>query len=174
MNKQEILAEMTELKDRLNKLEKIYDSLTPPNKRWRAEKERGIYFYIDSNGLVHSTVDEYFPIDKAHYVIGNYFRTKEEAKFEVERLKVITELKEWSTPISEFNWNDSTERKYTLEIKSVLENSHLAVAFYYGSIQTSDLYFQSEEVAKSAIESVGEDRIIKYYFRRGENNADND
>ena len=35
MNRQEILAEITELKDRLNKLEKMYASLTPPYKRWK-------------------------------------------------------------------------------------------------------------------------------------------
>ena len=35
MDKQEILNEIAELKERLNGLEKMYDSLTPPNKRWR-------------------------------------------------------------------------------------------------------------------------------------------
>jgi hypothetical protein len=165
MNKQEILAEITELKDRLNKLEKMYDSSTLPNKRWSAEIGYS-YYYITASGLIESKTEAGLALDNSRYEFGNYFRTEEEAEFEIERLKVIAELKEWATPISEFNWVDSNERKYTLEIKSTEENIHLTVAFYYGSIQTSDLCFQSEEVAKSAIESVGEDRIIKYYFRR--------
>ena len=39
MIKQEILKEITELKERLSNLEKLYTSLTPPNNRWRADKE---------------------------------------------------------------------------------------------------------------------------------------
>ena len=51
MNRQEILAEITELKDRLDKLEKMYASLTPSNKRWRAEKDDG-YYLISTVGSI--------------------------------------------------------------------------------------------------------------------------
>ena len=167
MNKQEILAEMAELKERLNKLEKMCDSLTPSNKRWRAEKDDE-YYFINTGGGINCDIEQVVALDDSRYNIGNYFQTAEEAEFEIERLKVIAELKEWATPISEFNWDDSTERKYTLEAKGTEENIHLTVTFYYGIIQTSDLCFQSEEVARSAIKSVGEKRILKYYFRRGD------
>ena len=59
---------------------------------------------------------------------------------------------------------------YVIVVANMGENSCLAVDFYYTN-QVSDLCFQSEEIAKSAIEAVGEDRIIKYYFRRGENSG---
>ena len=68
--------------------------------------------------------------------------------------------------------------KYLTEQKSFIEwvasevvseywefNNEGEVGFYYTN-QVSDLYFESEEIAKRAIESIGEDRIIKYYFRR--------
>lgn len=173
MNKQEILDEIASLKEQLNNLEKLYDSFNPPNKRWRAEKDDK-YYFISTGGSINYDIENVVVLDDLRYVLGNYFKTAEEAEFEIERLKVIAELKEWATPISEFNWdNSSNERKYTLEIKGTGENIHLTLGFYYhSSIQTSDLCFQSEEVAKSAIESVGEERIIKYYFRRGENNGD--
>lgn len=165
MNKQEILAEMTELKDRLNKLEKMYASLTPPNKRWRAEKDDE-YYYITERGFATFKKEIGSGLDDARYELGNYFETREQAEFEAERLKVITELKEWATPVNEFDWKDNFnyEKKYVLVMGE--NNYRVKVDFYYTG-QICDLYFQSEELAKSAIESVGEDRIIKYYFRRG-------
>lgn len=168
MNRQEILEEITALKERLNKLEKMYDSLTPPNKRWRAKKDDD-YYFISAEGSAYLDRENEVIVDGLHYDIGNYFKTEEEAKFEVERLKVIAELKEWATPVSEFDWDEYGEdtRKYVLAVANNGENCHLEMDYYY-THQVSDLYFESEEVAKSAIEAVGEERIIKYYFRRGD------
>ena len=171
MNKQDILEEMAELKDRLNKLEKMYDSLTPPNKRWRAEKD-DVYYFITTGGKLSCDTENVVDLDDLRYAIGNYFKTEGEAEFEVERLKVIAELKEWATPVNDFDWHDDKQNKYILAFNDCLTDP-LTVDFYYTN-QVSDLCFQSEEVAKSAIESVGEDRIIKYYFRRGEINGNND
>ena len=171
MNKQEILEEIAELKDRLNKLEKMYDSLELPNKRWRGENG-DVYYFIGAGGKVCLDRDNEVTEDGMRYALGNYFKTKGEAEFEAERLKVIAELKEWATPISEFTWSDDT-RKYALVVVNMGESSCLEVGFYYTN-QVSDLYFESKEVAKRAIESIGEERIIKYYFRRGEINGDSD
>lgn len=168
MNRQEILEEITELKERLNKLEKMVDSSTLPNKRWRAKKDDE-YYFIGTAGSINHDTENVVALDDLRYAIGNYFKTEEQAEFEVERLKVIAELREWATPISEFNCEDSRKKKYVIVNINKGENSYLAVDFFYTN-QVCDLCFQSEEVAKSAIESVGEDRIIKYFFRRGENN----
>ena len=172
MNRQEILDEIAVLKERLNKLEKMYDSLTPPNKRWRAERFDA-YYYIGSDGKIYRRSEAGFESDNLHYELGNYFQTEEQAEFEIERLKVIAELKEWSTSISEFNWESPFENKYFIKIKDTEEGTHLTIGFYYAH-QNTDLVFASKEQAKNAIESVGEERILKYYFRRGEKNADSD
>ena len=168
MNKQEILAEMAELKERLNKLEKMYDSFNPPNKRWRAKQGDG-YYLISAVGSIHYYNENEATMDGLHYDIGNYFKTEKEAEFEIERLKVIAELKEWATPISEFDWKDYTQEKYVI----ILENNYLRADFFY-SLQICGLYFESREIAEYAIKAVGEERIIKYYFRRGENNEASD
>ena len=162
MNKQEILAEMAELKERLNKLEKMCDSLTPSNKRWRAKQGDG-YYFINTGGGINFDTEEVAALDDLRYNIGNYFKTEEEAEFEIERLKVIAELKEWATPISKFDWNDNTQKKYVI----ILENNYLRADFFY-SLQICGLYFESREIAEYAIKAVGEERIIKYYFRRGD------
>lgn len=161
MNRQEILEEITALKERLNKLEKMYDSLTPPNKRWSAEIGHS-YYYITARGLVEAKTEAGLDLDNSRYEFGNYFRTEEEAEFEVERLKVITELREWATPANEFNWDSSFEEKYTI----LLESDEVR-AGHFTLYQTSDLYFKTKEQAEEAIRAVGKDRIIKYYFRRG-------
>ena len=169
MNKQEVLDEIAALKEQLNNLEKFYDSFNPPNKRWRAEKGN-IYYAITAEGIVGFDTEEATNTDNERYVFGNYFRTREEAEFEAERLKVIAELREYAIPINEFDWNDTDEHKFMLEIRNV-ENNLLVVIDCWHTNQTSDLVFESEEVAMRAIDSVGEDRIIKYYFRRSDKNG---
>ena len=144
--------------------------MTPPNKRWRANKG-GSYYRISDDywDLVGADREDNSVIDDLRYITGNYFETRKEAEFEVKRLKVITELKEWATPVNDFDWDDESVRKYfiSLEFDKIMINS-------FSIYQVSDLVFASREAVKKAIETVGENRIIKYYFRRGEKNADSD
>lgn len=158
MNKQEILTEIEELKERLNSLEKMYNSVS--DKRWRGDKDDD-YYFISALGTVYRDTENVKAVDNARYDIGNYFQTKEEAEFEAERLKVVTELREWATPISEFNWNDAAEKKYVilLELDEVKVDS-------FALYQISDLFFKTKEQAESAIRTVGKERILKYYFKR--------
>lgn len=160
MNREEILEEISELKERLNNLEKQYDSITLPNKRWSAEIGCS-YYYITARGLVEAKTEAGLDLDNSRYEFGNYFRTREQAEFEAERLKVITELREWATPANEFDWDNSEERKYTI----LLESNEVRVDFF-SMYQSSDLYFKTKEQAEEAIRAVGKDRITKYYFRR--------
>lgn len=163
MNKQEILEEIAKIKERLSDLEKMYSSLNPPTKRWRAEKYDPYFFVGTDCSVCRGVEDEVRNVNDGRYKIGNYFERRKQAEFEAERLKVVAELKAWATPISEFDWNDDAQKKYVI----ILENNLLRADFFY-SLQICDLYFESKEIAERAIESVGEDRIKKYYFRRGE------
>ena len=59
MIKQEILKEITELKERLSNLEELYTSLTPHNNRWRADKEDSSTDFKDElKTLVAERLDE--------------------------------------------------------------------------------------------------------------------
>ena len=51
------------------------------------------YFYIDEIGEVNFFYNRNSPYDKMCYSIGNCFKTKEEAEFEVEKLKIVAQLK---------------------------------------------------------------------------------
>ena len=60
------------------------------------------YFYInDCGGIMNS---EWYDdrIDSEFYKIGNCFKTKEEAEFELERIKVKTELRRFSEENNEY------------------------------------------------------------------------
>lgn len=162
MNKQEILDEIAELKERLNSLEKMYNSLTPPNKRWRAKKG-DCYYYMNHAGAICSDTEGEQIKDTHRYRIGNYFETVYDADFERERLKVIAELREWATPADDFDFTFNTNeiKKYII----VLESDKITVEKYY-AYQPSELCFISREMATNAINAVGEERIIKYYFRK--------
>ena len=56
-------------------------------KPWKA-KNRETYFSLSSEGIVEEHSDFGFYLDRVRYELGNYFRTKEEAK-------QLAESKEW-------------------------------------------------------------------------------
>ena len=113
------------------------------------------YWYVDSDTEVMDTALYDGEYDQGRLSIGNVFKTKDEAEFQVEKLKVEAELRKFSKKpnVSEVNWlivcSDS-EEVHTL---------YTTQEIYQGSI-----YFESKKVAQQAIESVGEDRIKKYIF----------
>lgn len=111
------------------------------------------YYFIDDMGEVAWTAwGDYYKHDY-RLEIGNVFKTEEEAEFEIERLKVLTEMKKYSKPFS-----------------CIKDNYYI----YYASnqirvdecdIQTNDIYFENEKMARKAINEIGEERIKKYYLR---------
>lgn len=54
------------------------------------------YFFTYSNGDVDSVIWTENKADKGRYGLRNVFRTKEEAEFEVERRKIMTELQNYA------------------------------------------------------------------------------
>ena len=63
------------------------------SKVWKpADREK--YYYIRNDGEVYQAFyEKNCSTDCGNYSLGNCFRTEEEAKFAVEKLKVIAELK---------------------------------------------------------------------------------
>ena len=63
-------------------------------KRWRAERNGG-YYCINDYGIIYYTTDDYVSADNDRYEIGNYFKTQEQAKKALERVKkVLQEVEE--------------------------------------------------------------------------------
>lgn len=88
-----------------------------------------------------------------------------EAIFELERLKVIAELKRFAKEHNEpLNWNALDEFKYCITF-----NVERRSIYYEGVIlvKRNDIYFSSEKLARQAVAKIGEDRIKKYYLGIG-------
>lgn len=125
-----------------------------------AQQERefpqyGEDYWLIRDGCVTYTMftDNY--VDQDRKEIGNIFKTREQAEFTLEKLKVEAELRKFSkTPdVNGVNWLivcADSEEVYTL---------YTTQEIYQGTI-----YFESKKVAQQAIESVGKDRIKKYLF----------
>ncbi|MGX7077454.1 hypothetical protein [Globicatella sanguinis] len=149
--------------NKIDELEMKIKELSEEIERLKAEKEKEVwkpkcgdkYWTISHNGYV---VQARWMGDEAEddiYAIGNVFKTEEEAEFRVEQLKVEAELRRFSRPFK----NDS--ENYTLRYwqdEDILE----IICFEFS--QCGNLYFPSEDIAQKAIDTVGEERIKKYYF----------
>lgn len=133
------------------------------SKKWKPElNER---YYIVTTRL---TVGEAFytvhdEINDARLFVNNCFKTKEEAEFHLEKLKVYHELKLFADDNNEeIDWKNEEIKKWFF----YFDHSTLVIHYdYYFHLQhIGDIYFSSKELAEQAIEKVGEDRIKKYLF----------
>ena len=88
-----------------------------------------------------------------------HFVQKKEAEFALEKLKVIHELKQFAEPKNTV-W-DFGECHYVIYYnctRKIIDYNYSMLNKYL------DITFATEEMARKAVEAVGEDRIKKYYF----------
>lgn len=117
------------------------------------------YYYLNGFGDVYHanyTNDAY---DRDAIKIGNCFRTEEEAKFELERLKVIAEMKKFAE-LKYRDW-DGWEPHYCI----VYDYCKRELKIKYTTLRNHcEIYFETAEKGKECILSIGEDRIKVYYL----------
>ena len=127
------------------------------------------YYSVDNVNVVNGYIDHYKWIDNEpnnfQYAIGNCFKTKEEAEFALERLKVIAEMKRYIVEHDdvELHWSNGTQQKCILTYDHALKIISVDSFSLVQEIETS-LYASSREIMKNMIKEIGEDRIKKYYF----------
>jgi hypothetical protein len=133
----------------------------PEPKVWKPEIGDE-YFYVKTNGEIGSAGWDDI-VDKDRYALGDCFRTKEEAKFTVEKLKVIAELKRFAQKHNEekIDWNDIDQEKYYFYYNCTYKRFDINLV--YGT-KGNAIYFSSKEIAEQAVKEIGEERIKKYYF----------
>ena len=160
------MTKLEELENELERLKNEIEKLKEEGKqekkstRWKPTEKNCHYCYIETCGDVSKCGKwdgEY--TDFGRYRIGNLFKTKEEAEFEAERLKVIAEMKEFAF---EPDWNDVSQLKFCIYYNYRIEA--IKIDYYYTD-KYVDIYFESAEKAQECINAVGADRIKKYYFR---------
>lgn len=139
----------------------------PKSKDWKPKKGDK-YYYISNTGFIfhcaYNEDNEEF-IDKANISMGNCFKTEEEAKHIVEKLKVIHELQKFAYENNEkeIDWNGSKQYKYYLVYDTEDEELYVDYAVYCKR-EPLNIYFTSSDIARKALKTIGENRIKKYYF----------
>ena len=147
MNVQE---EIKSLKERIAELEeqakKEDDFPQDGDEYWLIEDSTGVGKFIWKG-------DDF---DNQHLPVGNVFKTKDQAEFAVEKLKVEAELRKFSVPFEPMVDN----------FYMVLDTSDGVIDIWsmvYSKAQGA-IYFESKKTAIEAIQSVGKERIKKYIF----------
>lgn len=122
------------------------------------------YWYITDDGVVVDDTWADDDIDNDRLSIGNRFKTEEKAEFDRERRKVLHEMEKYAEP-EDREWNLSQSHwtyRYDFSRKKIDYD-------WLRSVKYSGIYFESIEKAKEALESVGEERVKKYYLGVEEN-----
>ena len=134
------------------------------SKAWKP-KEKELYFYYDSEGLIYESISSEGSIDKNRLEFGNCFKTRKEAEHMAEKLKVINELKNFALEnnAEEIDWKNLKQVKWAIAYSRMYKNLELN-DWRNTQFSSSNIYFTSREIAQKAIETIGEDRIKKYYF----------
>ena len=152
--------------DERNQLLALVEKATEKkSKVWKPESNENYYHIVSDGDISDSYWSDDSDLANDRYEIGNCFRTLEEAEFAVERLKVIAELKRFAQEHNkkEIDWRDFGQCKYFIycEFHDNAEYIDIGCA---KECKSNDIYFASEEIAQQAIDTIGEDRIKKYYL----------
>ena len=114
------------------------------------------YWCINAYGGVSKETWDGYDIEKDMLVIGNGFRTEQEAEFAVEKLKVESELRKFSRP---FEYG-----KFNYYLFFDIDGNSFKTDFTSYCPPQGAIYFESGEKAQEAVSAVGEDRVKKYIF----------
>lgn len=153
----------------LESVENVYanDWEVVEEKKWWEPELDEKYYIICGDGSIDYNNYDFDNADKRFMAIGNCFQTKEQAEFMAEKLKVIHELEKFAyenngEEIMSY-FKTLLKAKYFLRIE-IRSNKLEVVSSPNYEYLPFHIYFDSEELAKKAIETIGEDRIKKYYF----------
>lgn len=146
--------ELAALRARIDELEaQAAKAKTEADDSWPKIGEA--YFYIDCDGDIGENDWEDDGLDARRFAIGNAYRTKEEAKREVERRKVLTELRKLANA-SWIKW-PVTHAYYSFRVF----NGEIDICAYsYRRNELGVVYFATEKAAEAAIETIGADRLM--------------
>lgn len=124
---------------------------------WKPKAEED-YFCIDTNNnVVKVCVWWGSRSGESNYAIGNCFKTREEANFAIEKLKVQAELRHYAEAHNE----NGKETNYKIYYHKT--NKSLSIQEVYCFLDES-VTFTSREIAEDAVNEIGADRIKKYLF----------
>jgi len=152
------MSELEELKEQVTEIQKKIEELERKEHEEENKqifKEDDIYYSVNSYGEILKNTWEENKYDKGALSILNCFKTKEEAEFELERKKVIAEMKKFAF---EPDFDNDEQPKYM-----IFYNNGIKISWIFND-NYGYIYFKTREICEECIKSVGVERIEKYYF----------
>ena len=140
-------------------------ALVKKSKVWKPKNSEKYYYMVSDGDMSEASWYDDSDIANDRYAIGNCFQTKKEAEFAVERLKVIAELKRFAQEHNEkeIDWRDYGQCKYYIFCEYHEHVEYIDIGCVK-ECKSNDICFTSEEIAQQAIDTIGEERLKKYYF----------
>lgn len=155
-----LLEKISELEQQLAMLRVEVEKEEKENKRWRAE-EGYKYWFVDGDGIPKWWHEYSRDIDGFYYDTHNYFQTEEEARKYAKVLEIERQLRKFADEHNDkIDWEDIDQDKWCLGYSYRALKTMTAVAMYTREART--IYFSSQEIAKQAIDTIGEDKIKEY------------
>lgn len=144
--------------------EKIGEEINAALKEYRKKEvwpqDDDKYWYVSSYGTIEfTTFSDLNTFDKGCLSYGNCFKTREEAEFKLEQLKVFHELEQLAD--DDQPWDGNLPHYYIQY--DYYKDGWMAPDYTY-SIKDNMFYFQTREAAQATIDKIGKDRLKKYYF----------
>lgn len=132
-------------------------------KRWRGKKN-DTYYYFSRGCRLFDTVESEENYDDNNYQFGNYFKTKEEAEFARKKRLIYQQLKDYALGhnTEEIDWNNLSQFRWFIKYDNNCEIIRYCWTRFLNCM--NQIYFTSEEIARAAVEEIGEDNIKKYLF----------
>lgn len=139
--------------------DKLKELLVKPEPKTIWDLEIGeTYYFINAIGDICKTVLLGNDFDEARIEFRNAFLTEEEAEFELQRKKCENIMLKYGRRTFKYEQNNFI-------IKYDHRNDCIDISFWKESQYQGIIYYDTEELAKIAINEIGVERLKKYVLR---------
>lgn len=167
MNKQQILEQIDELKQKIEELEKEVNSPEfegiKKNIRFRADYSMP-YFFINNEGMVSRGIEQHRPLDDFRYNSGNYFETEEQAKDFKENILTKQALKDLALELNEgveIDWENYAQSKFNIYYNGYHFSNELKLDSADCYTEIGQVYCLNTDFLTIAKDRIGEEKLIK-------------
>ena len=129
-----------------------------PTQTWQPQYGEKYYYITTSGDVAYNTFNT--SLDEYRLSFRNVFKTVEEARKMVEKLKIINKLRELSNV--DFN-EDFDEQKWYITYNHRTKSIECDTTYHVQRMPFC-IYFKNQEDCGKAIDTIGEYDLKKYYF----------
>lgn len=148
------------IKQKQSELEAMIKAYEEQQEEAEFPKKGECYYCITSGGIkLYRCNDSWY--DHYHIARGLFGKTKKEAEFKEECLKVFAEL-ERCGGVFRTKMNNGCE--FYLRLETYQPELNVGVKRWSNRGFAPNMWFPTEETAQKALDTIGEERLLKYWF----------